>query len=217
MLNTPALDWLRGIGAAPETVSDVVLSHLHGDHVGWNTHWVDNRWQPVFVNATYHMPRIDLDWFKRRHEQGEVDPRQDPFVDSVLPVVEAGLARFVEDGDTVAGCLRAHAAPGHTPGQMMLSLRPDAREFIFCADVLHSPLQVFHPDVNSRWCVLADVARATRRALLERAARTGVVLMPAHAKGVAGWTLASSGGGYVLRLGEEGQPIEDRALLPAAL
>jgi hypothetical protein len=87
-----------------------------------------------------------------------------------MPVAEAGLVRFFGDDDEIADCLLAHAAPGHSPGQVMLSLRHGDQHCIFSGDVLHSPMQVLFPDVNSRWCELPDVARATRHKLLADAA-----------------------------------------------
>ena len=122
MLNNPAIDWLKAIGAGPDEVTDVIHTHLHGDHVGWNTQLVDGRWEPTFPKATYHLPRLDWESYRQRIAN-ETLPQvfAAPMIDSVIPIVEAGLARFISEGDEAAG-LRAHDAP-----------RPHARQPVLLA------------------------------------------------------------------------------------
>jgi len=200
MLNTPMEDWLRGIGAAPEKVTHVVQTHLHGDHVGWNTVRVGARWEPFFPNATYCFPKQDFALFEQRYRDGDRDLFGAPFEDSILPVLATNPIRFVEDGDEVADCLLARAVPGHTAGQLTYTLcGDDGRRYIFSADVLHAPIQVLHPDINSRWCELAEDARRTRYALLETAARDDSVIFPAHARGLSGWNVARQRDGFAVR------------------
>lgn len=200
MLNTPMADWLKGIGAEPEKVTHVVQTHLHGDHVGWNTHLVDGRWEPFFPNATYCLPKTDFAVFKARYDAGERDLYGAPFADSVLPVVNTNTVRFVENGDEIADCLTAKSAPGHTEGQLTYTLRVgDGCKYVFAADVFHSPIQVLFPAVNSRWCELPDRARATRLMLLDEAADSAAVLFPAHARGLDGWHVSRQGDGYAVR------------------
>jgi glyoxylase-like metal-dependent hydrolase (beta-lactamase superfamily II) len=200
MLNTPMSDWLKGIGAEPDKVTHVVQTHLHGDHVGWNTQNVDDRWEPFFPNATYYLPAIDFAVFQSRYEDGERDLYGGPFADSVLPVTELASTRFVQDGDEIADCLVAQAAPGHTEGQLIYSLHiSDKPECIFTADVFHSPMQVLFPEVNSRWCELPEVARKTRQALLHHAAKISAVLFPAHAVGLGGWQITGQGDRFLVQ------------------
>ncbi len=197
MLNTRTAQWLAGIGAGPDQVDHVVHTHLHVDHVGWNTVRGETGWEPYFKNATYHFPRVEWDAFKAQYDGGDHGMWGGSFADSVLPVHAAGLVNFVEDGDHLAGCLDAALAIGHSPGHMALSLRADGEELIFCGDIIHSAAQVLLPGVNSQWCVHPDQARATRHRLLERAASTGATLYPAHARGVGGWTIGRNGDGFV--------------------
>jgi glyoxylase-like metal-dependent hydrolase (beta-lactamase superfamily II) len=200
MLNTPMSEWLEGIGAEPDKVTHVVQTHLHGDHVGWNTSMVDGRWEPFFPNATYYFPVTDFAVFKSRYESGERDLYGGPFADSVLPIVETTSARFVRDSDEIADCLVARAAPGHTEGQLTYSLRvADEPEYIFTADVFHSPMQVLFPEINSRWCELPEAARKTRQALLRHAAMTSSILFPAHAAGLGGWRITRQGDGFLVQ------------------
>jgi len=175
MLNTLAPQWLAAAGASFDNVTHVVMTHLHGDHVGWNTTRDGDHWAPTFPNARYLIPRLDFDYFKRLHD---VAPSADPsFGDSVLPVLEAGLVDFVEDGDLVAGCLKAVFAPGHTPGQMNYWIGEDG---VFCADIFHHPLQITDPQLNTAFCVQPEIARSTRRAFLERVADKPILIMPCH-------------------------------------
>src|SRR6185437_15268044 len=164
-INTPVVDWLEAVGAPPEKVTHVLHTHLHSDHVGWNTRLVDERWLPTFPNATYYMPKLDYDLFRSRSAKS-MGPEvyEGVMADSVVPVMEAGLARFIESGDEVAG-LTASATPGHTPGHLTYTLRHRGNEIIFAGDVLHSPVQVICPHVNSRWCENPELARSSRLAL----------------------------------------------------
>ncbi len=202
MLNTPALDWLEAIGARPEKVTHVVHTHLHGDHVGWDTRDDGGRWVPTFPNATYFAPAAEWTNFKARHDAGELGVHDGPFVDSVLPIAAAGLLRLFVPGEEVAGCLMPAAAPGHTFGQVTLAFRHAGEHCIFSADVLHSPMQLRFPDINSRWCEYPDAARATRRALIDEAATTGATIYPAHAIGVEGWQIVRQADGYALQIGD---------------
>jgi glyoxylase-like metal-dependent hydrolase (beta-lactamase superfamily II) len=196
MINTPVLEWLRAVGAPPEAVTHVLHTHLHMDHVGWNTRLIDGRWVPTFPNATYYMPKLDYEMFKQRQAV-----RMGPEVyegmlhDSLVPVFDAGLTRFVEDGDEIAG-LVASPAPGHTPGSVVYTLRHNGDEIIFVGDVLHSPVQVILPHVNSRWCENQTAARETRHALLQRAAASKATVIPAHANDIEGWHIGRCKDGF---------------------
>jgi glyoxylase-like metal-dependent hydrolase (beta-lactamase superfamily II) len=191
MLNTPALEWLEALGIPPASITHVVHTHLHGDHVGWNTRLVDGRWEPTFPNAVYHLPETDWCACKARYDGGETDLYGGSIADSVIPVVDAGLTRFVRPGDEIADCLTVIPSPGHTPGHVVLALRDAGEDYLFTGDVLHSPIQVLHPELNSRWCESQTDARASRHAILQRAAASGATIFPAHAKSLAGWSVSA--------------------------
>lgn len=181
MMDTPYLDRLLAAGVDPQDVDVVLCTHLHVDHVGWNTRLVDGRWVPTFPNARYLMSRADLEHF----ENACADPQgsaltRNTYTDSVLPVVEARLAEVVTGIEVIAPGLCLAPAPGHTPGQVRLDLASGGRLACFCGDVLHHPLQVPLWHWRSRVCVDPDLARQTRRALLEHCADRGTLLLPAH-------------------------------------
>lgn len=181
MLNTLTLLWLEAAGAGRDRVTHVVHTHLHTDHVGWDTMLVDGAWVPTFPKARYLYPRGDYDWFHAQAASGALNVGNTAALnDSVAPVFAAGLGGFIDEDKEVAGCLNVEPIPGHTPGQISLRLRSRGEEGIFCADVMHSPLQVVAPELNSAFCIDQDQAAATRAAFLARAADRDALIMPCH-------------------------------------
>ena len=120
----------------------------------------------------------------------------------MLPIADAGLLHFFSPGEEIADCLMPTAAPGHTLGQVTFTFRHAGERCIFAADVLHSPMQVHFPKINSRWCEWPDAARRTRLALVEEAARTGATVYPAHALGVEGWQIVRQSDAFAVRIGD---------------
>ena len=116
-LDTPFLQRLRSAGAAPEDIDIVLCTHLHADHVGWNTVQRDGRWVPTFPNARYLFSRIEAEhWNLRSNPAMSQDPRRVVYEDSVLPVVESGQAVLVDGDHALDDGMHIEAAPGHTPG-----------------------------------------------------------------------------------------------------
>jgi glyoxylase-like metal-dependent hydrolase (beta-lactamase superfamily II) len=181
-LETPFLQRLAEAGVPPERVDFVMCTHLHADHVGWNTRLADGRWVPTFPNARYLFSRKECDhWDPRQHPPDDDPHRRIVFADSVLPVIEAGLAEFVTCPHAVGDDLLIEDAPGHTPGHALLRLGGTTHSGgVFCGDVIHHPLQLCAPHWNSQFCELPEQARATRRQLLARCAADGSLLLPTH-------------------------------------
>jgi len=180
MLNSLVMTWLEAIGAGPEQVTHVVNSHLHTDHVGWNTRIVDGRNVPTFPNARYLMPRADFDHFRGRLDAGDRQPSVVSLIDSVLPVVDAGLVEFIDEPFELIPGLAVEMSPGHTPGMINLYLTSKGESAVFCADNFHTPLQIAVPELNSVNDILGDQARVSRRAFLERIADSDTLIMPMH-------------------------------------
>jgi len=176
-LDNPVLERLEAAGFRREQVDYVLLTHLHVDHVGWNTHWQNDRWAPVFPNATYVFGRRERDYF----ETPDGEPRRMVFEDSVLPIIEARQARMVPDAveDIVEG-IRFLPTPGHSIGHMAIEIHSQGQTALFSGDVMHSPLQVYRPQWNSTFCLDQPLARASRQWLLNHAAETGAIVFPAH-------------------------------------
>lgn len=199
-LKTDFMERLVAAGFEPSSIDVVICSHLHIDHVGWNTMLVEDKWVPTFPNARYVMPAID---------RAVWDPAAAGFAalkgsavnaavfeDSVQPILDADRADLVEDGHEVLPGLVMRAAPGHTPGQMLLDMQAGGDRALFTADILHHPMQVIRPDWNSVYCEAGEQARDTRRAVLEDAAATGARIVPAHFGGSHSAFIAREGKGY---------------------
>ena len=180
-LNIRVGEWLEAAGAGFDKVTHVVQTHLHADHTGWNTVLKDGAWVPAFPNARYLMPRKDYAYWSQAIAQSPDIAMDNSWEDSVLPVIEAGLVDFIdEDVGQILGCLTVEPVPGHTPGMLSYRLCSDGEEGLFCADVFHSPVQIYRPDINTAYCVLQDIARETRARVLAEAAERGTLIMPMH-------------------------------------
>jgi glyoxylase-like metal-dependent hydrolase (beta-lactamase superfamily II) len=177
------LERLGRAGVRPESVDLVLCTHLHVDHVGWNTRLLDGRWAPTFPRARYLIGRRELGYWQDQRRRPDGDALHlGAFEDSVLPILEAEQADLVDDGYEVGSGLSLVPLPGHTPGQMGLRLDGRARA-LFCGDALHSPLQVLDPGLSTAVCVDREQARRVRRALLEEAAEEDRAVVPAHCRG----------------------------------
>ena len=192
-----SLDYLGRLAAAgvhPEDVDLVVNTHLHVDHVGWNTRLVAGEWVPAFPNATYLMPRADFESW---------DPEQglnaNVYEDSIAPVHASGQVRLWDEAYTVDANLRLEAAPGHTPGNSVVKLSSGDDRALFAGDLLHTPLQLLHPDHNSCFCEDAALARTTRRRLLGWAADTGALVLPAHFGGHSALEVSHAGDAFAVK------------------
>jgi glyoxylase-like metal-dependent hydrolase (beta-lactamase superfamily II) len=179
-LNGQMLAWLEAAGAAPDKVTQVVHTHLHMDHIGWNTVLREGKWVPTFPKATYHLPKLDYDHYIAALAKAPDSIIDNAFVDSIDPVIAAGQARFIAPGDVVAGLLTVEAAPGHSVGMVNFRLRSKGEEGLFTGDVFHSPLQIAEPTLNTAYCALPEVARQTRAGVLAREAKSGALIMPMH-------------------------------------
>ena len=178
MMRTNFLEDLRAVGVPPESVDLVICTHLHVDHVGWNTRWDGARWVPTFPRARYLFAGEEWEFWKWEAASG-----REPYgciADSVVPVVEAGQAELVSATHAVDPWLTLEPSRGHTPGHVSVRLRTRAGEAVFSGDVMHRTVQVAEPQWSSRFCRDPHAAAATRREFVERHADSGVLVLPAH-------------------------------------
>jgi len=174
------LDTLAALGVHPEQVDLVMCTHLHTDHVGWNTRLVDGRWVPTFPNARYLFGRREFEIWQERANGAEPAGHIQAYLDSVLPIVEAGRATLVEDDHEIEPGIWLEPAPGHTAGHVVVNLESQGARAVISGDVIHHPVQLIRPDWCARACEDRPQSRATRLALLERLADTPTVLAPTH-------------------------------------
>lgn len=197
-LNTDYLRRLTEAGFAPETVDLVVLTHLHTDHVGWNTRAGGASWAPTFPNARYLTSRTEWDYWA---DADMDEARRQMFRDSVHPIKDAGLLDLVDvppQGTDIAPGVRLRPTPGHTPGQVAVELSSHGESALITGDCIHHPVQLVHPDLGS--CVDIDPAAAarTRRELLGSLSGTRTLLMGSHFPPPTAGHVLADGGSYRL-------------------
>ncbi|ONI66793.1 MBL fold metallo-hydrolase [Kribbella sp. ALI-6-A] len=200
-LDTDFLDNLAAAGVRPEDVDLVINTHLHVDHVGWNTRLDGRTWVPTFPNATYLMPQRDFDFWNPVNEHKPVLGRgnQNVFEDSVAPIHEAGLAQLWDGTYQIDANLRLDLAPGHTPGSSILTLESGTDRALFVGDLVHTALQLVEPDTNSCFCEDPAESRATRRRLLGRAADDNALVFPAHLGGHGAAEIVRDGSKFAVK------------------
>jgi glyoxylase-like metal-dependent hydrolase (beta-lactamase superfamily II) len=200
-LDTAFLDNLAAAGVAPEDVDVVINTHLHIDHVGWNTRLDGSTWVPTFPNATYLMPQRDFDFWNpaNAHEPAASRGSMNVFEDSVAPVHQAGLTLLWDETYQIDENLRLDLAPGHTPGSSALTLESGGDRAVFVGDLIHTPLQIVTPHTNSCFCEDPAESRNTRRKLLGRASDDNALLFPAHLGGHGAVEVVRDGSSFAIK------------------
>jgi glyoxylase-like metal-dependent hydrolase (beta-lactamase superfamily II) len=201
MLNTPYLERLAEFGLTPDDIDIVMCTHLHTDHVGWNTRLENGRWVPTFKNARYLMSRIDFEVFDEMHRSNPEKPvNRGSFLDSVLPVVEAGLAVFVDPGDVadadLTDTIRFESAIGHSPGNLNIMLSAGGRRACLCGDVFHHPIQIARPDLWNPADYDHPLGEQARRHLLDTYADSDMLLLTGHFPDPSGGHIVSHGDSF---------------------
>lgn len=190
----PFLDDLERAGFPADRVDTVVCTHLHVDHVGWNTRWVEGRWVPTFANARTLLARPEWEHWSKDDEPGN----QMILADSVRPVFDAGLVDLVETDHAIDECLHLEATPGHTPGHVSVHIRSRGEEAVITGDLVHHPAQFARPQWGSRFDSDPAQADRTRRAFMERYADTPVLVIGTHFAGPTAGRLVRDGDAYRL-------------------
>ncbi len=185
MLDQPYLERLAAIGLQPEDIDVVMCTHLHADHVGWNTRLVNGQWVPTFPNARYIISRAELAHFEGLHRANPTLPvARGAYQDSVLPVIERGLVELVDPDKALEGELARHVslenAAGHTPGSMNVHVRAGGAHACLCGDILHHAIQCAEPSLASTGDFDLERAYASRLGLLQRCADTNIDVLAAH-------------------------------------
>jgi len=181
-LDTDYLGNLRRAGFAPEDIDMVMCTHLHFDHVGWNTKLENGKWVPTFPNARYVFGRRDFEYF-RTDPDGEA-LHNAAFVDSIVPVMEAGQGDIVDE-DSIAhreigNGVWLEPAFGHSPGCCTVNAQADGPPGIFWGDVIHHPVQLIRHDLPFAFDTDGATACQVRKATMERLADTDTLCFPAH-------------------------------------
>jgi glyoxylase-like metal-dependent hydrolase (beta-lactamase superfamily II) len=167
---------LASAGFSVEDIDFVMCTHLHVDHVGWNTRLEGGHWVPTFPNARYVFEKAEFDYWTEQNAKTPVPA----FGDSVLPVVEAKRAEIVRSDYAIGDHLLILPTPGHTPGHVAFTLGRGKDEAVFSGDLMHSPLQTRYPELSPKFDVDQAQAAATRRNFLDRYCDTDTLCCTAH-------------------------------------
>lgn len=198
---------LASTGLNPSDIDFVMCTHMHPDHVGWNTQLENGQWIPTFPKARYLFGQTEFDAWKQYHEEiagTENDPIPAPvstvlgysFNDSVLPVIEAQQAVMIDDGHEIESGMMVRTAPGHSPGNFVVDVESNGRHALFSGDVMHHPLQIVFPEWSSGFCADPSLAAQTRLQVLEQISDTNTILMPAHFPSPTWGTVHSTNRGF---------------------
>jgi glyoxylase-like metal-dependent hydrolase (beta-lactamase superfamily II) len=198
LLSTNYLERLAAAGARPDEIDLVMCTHLHHDHVGWNTINRDGRWVPTFPNARYVFSRPDFEYYQK------LDTDQEPaefgtFRECVLPVVETGRADLVTGPHRLNDFIEIIPAPGHSAGHVVFDLDSGGERAVFLGDVFHHLLQVYYPDWNFPKNSDAEEARVSRRRIIAHCAAIGALACPGHVGAPFAGRIEATGAGFVPR------------------
>ena len=183
---------LKAAGVSVEDIDFVMCTHLHVDHVGWNTRLEGGRWVPTFPKARYIFGKTEFDYWSEQNAKAPVPP----FGDSVLPVVEAKRADIVGDDFAVGDHLRILPTPGHTPGHVAFAFGRAKDDAVFVGDMMHTPLQLRHPELSPRFDVDPVQAAVTRKNFLERYCDTNTLCCTAHFPSPSTGKIRRKGNGF---------------------
>ena len=179
-------DFLGGLaahGVKPEEVTHVMCTHLHWDHVGWNTKLVNGQWLPTFPNARYIVAKREYDYWDAfyQNEKGKRDNLNAvAFEDSILPIKKADKIVLVADDFEIDKGLVLEGCHGHSPGHVVLNVDSGGQKGVFIGDVIHHPMQILFPHLSCRADFDMDASRVSRTALIEKHAGSGALVLPQH-------------------------------------
>ncbi|TVL88677.1 MBL fold metallo-hydrolase [Streptomyces sp. SAJ15] len=211
-LDTDYLQRLTTAGFPPESVDLVILTHLHADHVGWNTREVNGAWVPTFPHARYVTSRVERDFWAGYDME---EARRQMFQDSVVPVEEAGLLDLVDvptEGADIAPHLRLLPTPGHTPGHLAVELTSRGQTALITGDCVHHPVQLAHPAIGACVDIDPEQSESSRRTLLGSLADTDTLVMGTHFAPPTAGHVVSHEGAY--RLSPVPADVMPRATMP---
>lgn len=190
------LEDMAEAGFPRERVSHVLCTHLHVDHVGWNTMLVAGHWLPTFPNARYLFGRTEYEYWSKHPDPYDQSIQQD----SVRPIVDAGLAELVEPDHQLTPEVFLEPTPGHTPGHVSVRIRSKGQAAVITGDLMHHPVQCALPAMGSRFDYDPTAARNTREEFLRRYDDGRTLVLGTHFAAPTAGKVASEGGSYRLRV-----------------
>ncbi|HLW71430.1 MAG TPA: MBL fold metallo-hydrolase [Candidatus Binataceae bacterium] len=175
-MQLPFLADLRKAGYSCEAIDHVLCTHLHIDHVGWNTTLKDGKWVATFSNARYLIGGTEWDFFSRQND----DFFKGPVEHSVRPIFDQRRAELVDEKRKLTDEVSLEAMPGHTPGHLAVRISSQGQNAVITGDLMHHPIQCRYPEWDDNFDVDQAQAKKTRRAFCERYADTGTIVLGTH-------------------------------------
>jgi glyoxylase-like metal-dependent hydrolase (beta-lactamase superfamily II) len=173
----PFLETLTLAGFPPDTIDTVLCTHLHVDHVGWNTRLAGGQWVPTFANARYVFGRTEYEHWR---DHSALPAHVAVFTDSVKPIMDAGKAELIESDARLTDEISLIPTPGHSPGHMSIHIASDGEEAVLAGDVAHHPCQMAHLDWSSTADSDPKQSVVARRELFSRFADRPVLVIGGH-------------------------------------
>jgi glyoxylase-like metal-dependent hydrolase (beta-lactamase superfamily II) len=192
MKKWPWMDNLLALGLTPADIDIVMCTHLHPDHVGWNTQLRDGRWVPTFPNAKYVFARDEYAHWEKESALGS-ERIGLTFIDSVLPVVEAGQAVLVDHDHQIEDGIWLEPTPGHSPGHVIVNVESNGERGAFIGDLMHHPIQVPHPEWSTCFCWDMEMSAASRTAFVDTHTDAGTLVLPVHFAGATAGHITCDG------------------------
>ena len=168
---------MAAAGYPPDSIDTVLCTHLHVDHVGWNTRLVGGQWQPTFANARYVFGKTEFEHWRDHSDEPD---KKAVFGDSVKPIADAGKADLVPNDHRLSDEITLISTPGHSPGHLSVHISSDGQQGLLTGDVAHHPCQMAHLDWSSTADSDPKQSAETRRALFGRFADTPTLVIGGH-------------------------------------
>ena len=192
-LQTTFLEDLRAAGFPPEEVTGVLCTHLHFDHVGWNTRQVNGKWVPTFPKARYYFGQKEWDhWQFLKRTGGYHDFTH--MEDSLDPVVEAGQVEFIGPDYRITDEVSLFPTPGHTPGHVSVLIQSKGQEAVITGDMMHHPVQLAVPHIPGNFDMDKEAGIRTRQSFIDRFANRNVLIIGSHFCEPTGGRIVRDGG-----------------------
>lgn len=203
-MDTPFLERLASAGFQPESIDYVICTHMHIDHVGWNTRWDGAGWIPTFPNARYLFGRAEWEHFQSEGKiTGDVPEMMAEMLevgaviaDSITPIVDCGLADFVETDHRITDEIWLTPTPGHTPGHVSVVIESNAGRAVIAGDMIHHPVQLVDPNISAVVDFDVRTARDTRLDFIQKHADRNVILLGTHFASPCGGRISSEETGW---------------------
>ena len=200
-MHTSFLEDLESVGYPRESITKVLCTHLHFDHVGWNTMKVGGKWVPTFPNARYLFGQKEYDHWMMLKDTGGYHSFEH-LEDSIDPVIEAGLVDFIEPNIAVTDEVSLFPTPGHTPGHVSVAIKSKGEEAIITGDMMHHPIQLAEIEARGNFDMDKDQAVKTRKELVGRVEDKDILIIGSHFCDPSSGYVVRDGSGWKLKVSE---------------